>query len=107
MNVRAQTSLVLDAASLARAKPGVRRPAYDRNAVGIGIVHIGTGAFHRAHQACFVDDLLDCDPRWGICGVSLRTAGVRNALAPQDNLYTLAILDDPLDSKISETMRIV
>ncbi|KAF1716381.1 mannitol dehydrogenase [Pseudoxanthomonas yeongjuensis] len=70
------------------------RPAYDRAATRIGIVHIGVGAFHRAHQAVYVDDLLADEPEWAICGVSLHGAGVRDALRPQDGLYTLALLGE-------------
>lgn len=72
---------------------GVRTPAYDRSTVTTGIVHFGPGAFHRVHQACYIDDALSRDPRWGICEVSLLSPGVRDALAPQDWLYTLAVLD--------------
>lgn len=94
MNVHAQMSLPLTPANLAHVKADILRPGYDRDAVDIGIVHIGAGAFHRAHQACYIDDILARDPRWGISGVSLQSAGVRDALAPQSNLYTLAILDE-------------
>lgn len=73
---------------------GVKTPAYDRNHVTIGIVHFGPGAFHRVHQACYVDDILSHDARWGICEVSLHSTGVRDALVPQDGLYTIAILDE-------------
>ncbi len=66
---------------------------YDRAAVTPGIVHLGIGAFHRAHMAVYVDDLLARDPRWGIIGASLRRPDTRDALAPQDFLYTLAIRD--------------
>jgi fructuronate reductase len=59
----------------------------------IGIVHFGPGAFFRAHQAAYYDALLATDPRWGVCAVSLHSAGVQEALAPQDGLYGLAILD--------------
>ena len=65
---------------------------YDRTSVTPGIVHLGTGAFHRAHMAVYVDNLLASDPSWGIVGASLRKADTREALAPQDFLYTLAIL---------------
>jgi fructuronate reductase len=67
--------------------------AYDRSAVTPGIVHIGIGAFHRAHMAVCVDDLLATDPSWGIIGASLRRPDTREALAPQDFLYTIAIRD--------------
>ncbi|MEG3177868.1 mannitol dehydrogenase family protein [Sphingomonas sp. RB3P16] len=58
-----------------------------------GIVHFGPGAFHRAHQATYIDTLLDQDPSWGIAAVSLRSAGTVAALAAQQGLYTLAIRD--------------
>lgn len=66
----------------------MRRPAYERARIATGIVHFGPGAFHRAHVAWFIEQLLTHDARWGICGVSLRSAELRDALAPQDNLYT-------------------
>ena len=56
-------------------------------------MHVGPGAFHRVHQAWYVDRLLRQDPRWGICAVSLRSAELHEALAPQDGLYTLAVRD--------------
>ncbi len=68
--------------------------AYDREAATIGIVHFGPGAFFRAHQAAYIDDLLARDPRWAISAVALKTAGVRDALGPQDELYTLLELGE-------------
>ncbi|HWU15568.1 MAG TPA: mannitol dehydrogenase family protein [Caulobacter sp.] len=85
--------LRLNAASYAAAAPGVALPAYDRDKVTVGVVHFGPGAFHRAHQAFYFDQLLAQDPRWGLCAVSLKSPGVRDALQPQDGLYTLAQLD--------------
>jgi fructuronate reductase len=67
----------------------VARPAYDAHALGIGIVHLGIGAFYRAQSAEYTDDALARKPGpWGICGVSLRSAEVRQRMAPQDGLYT-------------------
>jgi fructuronate reductase len=73
--------------------PGdVERPTYDRRTVTAGVVHIGPGAFHRAHQAVVFDDLLERgDNRWGITEVALRSTVARDALEPQDCLYCLAI----------------
>lgn len=72
----------------------VERPAYDRSQLTVGIVHLGIGAFHRAHQAAYTDTVLASgDAQWGICGASLRSAATRDGLAPQDGLYTLAIRD--------------
>ena len=57
-----------------------------------GIVHLGIGAFHRAHQAVMIDDLLAAGATdWGIVGASLRSSDTHDALAPQDCLYTVAV----------------
>jgi fructuronate reductase len=80
-------------------------PGYDRNGLATGIVHIGAGAFHRAHQAWFVESVLKRDARWGICGVSLRSPGVRDALAGQDNLYALAIRDEAISYQVIGALR--
>lgn len=66
------------------------RPSYNRADVRPGIVHLGIGAFHRAHQAAYVDGALEKDPRWGVRAVSLRRPDTRDALRSQDWLYTLA-----------------
>jgi fructuronate reductase len=58
-----------------------------------GIVHFGPGAFHRAHQASYIDTVLDHDPRWGIAAVSLRTRGTIDALARQGGYYTIGVRD--------------
>lgn len=69
--------------------------SYDRDAVDVGILHFGIGNFHRAHQAIYVEDLLEKGAtQWGITGVSLRSASMQQALAPQDYIYTLAILGE-------------
>lgn len=70
--------------------PGVRRPGYDPADHGIGIVHLGFGAFHRAHQAVYTDDALAAEGGdWRIVGVSLRSAGAAGAVNPQNGLYTV------------------
>jgi mannitol 2-dehydrogenase len=71
---------------------GVQTPAYDRTNVTAGVVHIGVGAFHRAHQAMFHDRLLaEGAAEWGIHGVGVLPADarMRDALGAQDGLYTL------------------
>ncbi len=72
----------------------VRRPDFDPATIRTGIVHLGIGAFARAHLAWYTQPLLRDDPQWGIHGVSLRRADTRDALAPQDFLYTCAERDD-------------
>jgi fructuronate reductase len=52
----------------------------------VGIVHLGIGAFHRAHQAVYTEDAGD---GWGICGITQRSATVAGRLAPQDGLYSV------------------
>src|SRR5688572_31081559 len=84
----------------ALAARGIRIPAYDRDRAAIGAVHFGPGAFHRVHQACYLDDALAHDPRWGVAAVSLHSTGVRDALAPQEGLYTLAVLDEQSQMRI-------
>lgn len=84
----------LSTATLTHAGPGVVLPDYAREKVGVGIVHFGPGAFHRAHQAWFVDRLLARDPQWGICDVALRGTSVTEALAAQEGLYTIAELSE-------------
>ena len=75
----------LDAVAPAAAKP----PAAALDAE-VGIVHLGLGAFHRAHQAILTQRALAVDPGpWAISGVSLRGAAVRDALRPQDCLYAV------------------
>ena len=69
----------------------VQTPDYDRAAQAAGIVHIGIGAFHRAHQAVYTDDAMRSGERdWAIIGVSLRSADVAAQLNPQDGLYTVS-----------------
>src|SRR5262245_23558159 len=82
----------LTEASLHVARSGTVLPHYDRDAMRVGIVHIGPGAFHRAHQAYYVDTLLHSDKRWGISVLSLKSTGLRDALKDQDGLYTLVEL---------------
>ena len=98
-------SQFLNQAALAGLPRTVARPAYDRTSVNVGVVHIGPGAFHRAHQAWFLESLLPHDPRWGICAVSLRSTDVRDALSPQDNLYTLAVRDETISYQVVGAIR--
>ncbi len=86
----------------------VRRPGFDRSALRGGIVHLGIGAFARAHLAVMNDDAIEAGAgagagadigarhdtlAWGIHGVSLRQPATRDALMPQAGLYTVAVRD--------------
>jgi fructuronate reductase len=82
----------LSAATLGALPPDVTRPRYDRSAVATGIVHLGIGAFQRAHQAMYTEAAIAAgDRHWGIVGASLRSPAVRDQLQPQDGLYTLSV----------------
>jgi fructuronate reductase len=84
----------LSLATLERTAPAVARPAYDPARLRCGIVHLGLGAFHRAHQALYTDEAIAAaGGDWGIVGVSMRKPDVAEALRPQDGLYTVEILD--------------
>jgi len=68
----------------------VIRPQYSRDKIKPGIVHLGIGAFHRAHQAVYTEAVVNqFGGDWGIIGCSLRSPAVRDQLAPQDNYYTV------------------
>jgi fructuronate reductase len=84
----------LSAATLHRVPASVARPRYARHAVTPGIVHLGLGAFHRAHQAVMTEVAIEAGGTgWGIVAASLRSPETRDALAPQDGLYTVAVRD--------------
>jgi mannitol 2-dehydrogenase len=81
-------------------------PAYDRGAVTPGIVHFGVGGFHRAHQAMYVDRLMNEGKAldWGICGVGTMPHDRRmgEVMAAQDGLYTLVVkhADGTIDARV-------
>jgi fructuronate reductase len=96
----------LNRETLARLPPTVRRPDYDFESVGVGIVHLGLGAFHRVHQAMFTEDALSRDGGdWGILGVSLRHAAASQALAAQDHLYTVETLGSSVEYRVVAAIR--
>ncbi|MGY2066776.1 mannitol dehydrogenase family protein [Blastococcus sp. SYSU DS0619] len=85
----------LNAAVLGSSISAVARPGYDRRQIRTGIVHIGVGGFHRAHQAMYADRLMNTGVGldWGICGVGVlpEDRRMRDVLAEQDGLYTLVV----------------
>jgi fructuronate reductase len=99
----------LDPSALPGLPDAVRRPRYDRTQLRPGIVHLGLGAFMRAHLAAYSDDALDQggDLAWGICGVSLRHPDTRDALAPQQGLYTLALRDADEHGAARQQLRVI
>ncbi len=83
----------LSTATVTHLPTDVQVPAYDRSLLTPGIVHIGVGGFHRAHQAVYLDDLLHQpgSETYGICGVGLLPQDSRmgDVLRAQDYLYTV------------------
>ena len=75
----------------AATRRNVQLPPDRTLAESVGIVHLGIGAFHRAHQSVFTEDAAVSahEPGWGICGVTQRSSTVVDQLRPQDGLYTV------------------
>ncbi|UIL53665.1 MULTISPECIES: mannitol dehydrogenase family protein [Pantoea] len=80
----------------------IQRPAYDRSQLKTRMVHIGFGAFHRAHQALCSDKLAaEHDSDWGYCEVNLNSGELIQALRKQQLLYTLTeMADDSLQTRV-------
>jgi mannitol 2-dehydrogenase len=87
------SALTLEPAELPAISEAVPTPSYDRSRLSIGIVHFGVGGFHRAHQAMYLDRLMNAGEAfdWAICGVGVMDADrlMRDALVAQGCLYTL------------------
>lgn len=85
----------LSAATLGALPGAVTVPGYDRSAVRPGVVHLGVGGFHRAHQAMYLDTLMNAGQAmdWGICGVGVleSDAAMAAVMREQDCLYTLLV----------------
>src|ERR1700742_3747391 len=87
---RSPTMLPLNAENLKSLPDGLPGPEYDRSALRTGIVHFGVGGFHRAHQAMYLDRLMNEGEAldWGICGAGVRPAD-RRMKETMDGFYVL------------------
>ena len=84
----------LSGQTLSALDPAVRRPRFNRETTGIGVAHLGVGAFMRSHIAEYCDDALEAEGGdWAIAGFSLRRPSVRDRLDPQDCYYVLGARD--------------
>ncbi|MGB5436153.1 MAG: mannitol dehydrogenase family protein [Maribacter sp.] len=90
-----KTPIQLQQQNLAALKNGLPVPTYNRADNKIGIVHIGVGGFHRAHEAYYLQQLRQLGEAsdWGICGIGLREADAKlhDIFKKQDHLYTLMV----------------
>ncbi|UTT39913.1 mannitol dehydrogenase family protein [Glutamicibacter mishrai] len=85
----------LDNTTLSQLDPQVSTPQYDRSAATPGIVHFGVGGFHRAHQAMYLNRLMNQGKAldWGIIGMGVMESDqrMRDVLTASDGLYTLVV----------------
>ncbi len=96
----------LSLSSLAAVRPAVRRPRYPVESLRPGILHLGIGAFARAHQAVYTEDAIEAGGGdWGITGVSMRQATVAESLTPQDCLYTVEQRDAEAEYRVIGCVR--
>lgn len=101
-----KNTVLLNQKNLAQLGNRIPAPSYNRNSHKIGMVHIGVGGFHRAHQAFYTHKLQENfnAPEWSICGIGLREGDqkIHNVLKKQDGLYTLIIKhpDGKIEPKI-------
>src|ERR1700739_889551 len=91
ISARRPAGVPLSNATLRLHSQRIDVPTYDRSTLQRGVVHIGAGNFHRAHQAVYFDDLAcsGISNEWGVTGVSLRSRDVKDLLSAQDGLYTV------------------
>jgi fructuronate reductase len=99
----------LNDSTLSTLPPSVRRPAYDRETLRIGLAHIGVGAFHRCHQEEFADDMLEARfGPWGIVGINLFPPRAAAKLNPQDGLYARTLREgDRADTRVLGALKSV
>jgi mannitol 2-dehydrogenase len=88
-------AIPLSAATIGNLSGRVAVPGYDRAALQVGIVHFGLGAFHRSHQAMYLDRLMAAGRAsdWAVCAVDVLAADrqKRATFRSQDGLYTLMV----------------
>jgi fructuronate reductase len=86
------TSINLCDGNLLSLPSNVERPSYDRTKIAAGIVHLSLGAFHRAHEAVYTDDVLAKQAGdWGICGIGVLASDqlLCERMMQQDMLYSV------------------
>ena len=103
--------VTLNAENLTSLPAGLQAPGYDRSALRTGIVHFGVGGFHRAHEAVYLDRLMNEGKAldWAVCGVGVLPGDRRmhEVLRAQDCLWTLLVKapDGTRQSRVIGSMR--
>ncbi|MBL8323958.1 MAG: mannitol dehydrogenase family protein [Rubrivivax sp.] len=99
----------LHPSSLAALPAEVARPLYRRAELRPGIVHLGIGSFARAFLCVANEAAIHAggDPRFGVVGVSLRSPAVRDALAPQEGLFTVARRDADEQGRPRQRLQVI
>jgi len=82
-----------------------QKPDFDPQTLPIAMVHIGPGAFFRAHLLDYMDRLNNTDARFGVSACSLHSRSIKDALTPQDGLFSLHLLDHTPSTKIIGSLR--
>lgn len=101
-SARARLSL----ATLAHLPAHVRRPSFEPTQLKPGIVHLGVGAFQRAHQAVYTEDAMAATPGdWGVIGVSLRRPDAAQKLGPQNCLYSVEMRGETSSHRVIGVLR--
>jgi fructuronate reductase len=96
----------LSLATLPEVPAAVRRPRFDPAVLKSGMLHLGLGAFHRAHQAVYTDEAIEAEGgAWGVCAVSLRRPDSPAALAAQDGLYTVEARGRAIEHRVIGCIR--
>ena len=86
----------------------IRRPVYDRSKVTASIVHLGLGAFHRAHQALMTEAVLNSgDLAWGIVGAGMQSSGMRDGPPPGGRDFGLGPLSEALSREDRKALRAI
>ncbi|UOY03636.1 mannitol dehydrogenase family protein [Blastococcus sp. PRF04-17] len=87
----ADTIRPLSDETLAQHGNQVLVPTYDRSLLTPAVVHFSVGGFHRSHQLLYFDEVAErgISTGWGVVGVGLHSRNMKDALAPQDHLYTV------------------
>ena len=90
-----EKTVILNQKNLSQIADRIPVPTFDRSSQKAGIVHIGVGGFHRAHQAFYANEIQEKHDafEWGICGIGLREGDskIHDVFKKQDNLYTLLV----------------